>query len=83
MPPKNLIQEQKDNRKNICSDIKKQLTEELDLITNVITGDETWISQNDSETKRQTMHGKSLRMKRRFLVTMQNPAFSHNLKVKF
>jgi len=50
--PKNLTQDQKDNRKNICSDTMERLTEEPDLLTHVITGDETWIFQYDSETKR-------------------------------
>jgi len=39
--PKNNNQNQKDNRKNICSDIMERLTEEPDLLTHVITGDET------------------------------------------
>jgi hypothetical protein len=30
MIPKNLTQEQKDNRKNICSDIMERITEQLD-----------------------------------------------------
>ncbi|KAJ4434182.1 hypothetical protein ANN_22730 [Periplaneta americana] len=37
--PKNLIQEQKDSWKNVCSDIMKRLTEEADLLTHVITVD--------------------------------------------
>jgi hypothetical protein len=49
MVPKNLTQEQKDNRKNICSDIMERITEP-DVLENVITHDETWIFQYDSET---------------------------------
>ena len=37
--PKNLSQEQKDNRKEICSDIMDRLTEEPYLLTEVITCD--------------------------------------------
>jgi hypothetical protein len=37
MVPKNLTQEQKDNRKNICSDVMEQITEQLDVLENVIT----------------------------------------------
>lgn len=57
--PKNLTQEQKDNRKDICSDIVARLADDPDLLTNVITCDETWIFQYDPETKRQSMHWKT------------------------
>jgi hypothetical protein len=57
--PKNLTQEQKDNRKNICSDIMERITEQLDVLENVIACDERWIFQYDSETKRQLMHWKT------------------------
>jgi hypothetical protein len=43
--PKDLTQEQKDNRKNSCSDIMERITEQLDVLENVITCDETWIFQ--------------------------------------
>lgn len=59
MVPKNLTQEQKDNRKAICSDIMERLKEEPDLLTRVITCDETWVFQYDPETKRQSMHWKT------------------------
>jgi hypothetical protein len=59
MVPKNFTQEQKDNQKNMCSDIMEGLTEELDVLENVITCDETWIFQYDLETKRQSMHWKT------------------------
>jgi hypothetical protein len=51
MIPKNLTQEQKDNRKNICSDIMERITEQPDVLENVITCDETWIFQYDPEMK--------------------------------
>lgn len=59
MVPKNLTQEQKDNRMNICSDIMNRLTEEPDLLSKIITCDETWIFQYDPETKCQSMHWKT------------------------
>jgi hypothetical protein len=59
MVPKNLTQEQKDNRKNICSDIMKRITEQLEALENVITCDESWILQYDPETKRQSTHWKT------------------------
>jgi hypothetical protein len=37
MVPKNLTQEEKDNQKNICSDIMEQITEQPDELENVIT----------------------------------------------
>jgi hypothetical protein len=67
MVPKNLTQEQKDNQKNICSDTMERITEQLDVLENVITYDETWIFQYDPETKGQSMHWKiptSPRMKK-------------------
>lgn len=39
MIPKNLTQDENDNWKNICSDIKERLTEKPDLLINVITCD--------------------------------------------
>jgi hypothetical protein len=59
MDPKNLTQELKDNQKNICSDIMKRITEQLDALENVITCDETWIFQYNLETKRQSSHWKT------------------------
>jgi hypothetical protein len=59
MVPKELTQEQKDNRKNICSDIMERVTEQLDVLENVITCDETWIFQYNPEMKRQSMPWKT------------------------
>lgn len=59
MVPKNLSQDQKDNRKNICSDILQMINEQPNLLENVITCDDTWIFQYDPETKRQSMHWKT------------------------
>lgn len=56
MIPKNLTQEQRNNRKNIPSDIMKRLIEEPDLLTNVITCDETWIFHYDLGKKRLSIH---------------------------
>jgi hypothetical protein len=49
--PKNLTQEHKDNWKNIFSDIMERITEQLDVLENVITCDEMWIFQYDLEIK--------------------------------
>jgi hypothetical protein len=67
MVPKNLTHEQKNNQKNICSDIMEQMTQQSHVLENVTICDETWIFQYDPETKRQSMHWKtpnSLRMKK-------------------
>jgi hypothetical protein len=67
MVQKNLTQEQKDNRKNIRSDIMERITEQADVLENVITCDEKSIFKYDPETKRQAMHWKtpnSRRMKK-------------------
>jgi ABC-type xylose transport system substrate-binding protein len=41
MVPKNLTQGQKDNRKNICSNIMERITKQPDVLENVITCEET------------------------------------------
>jgi predicted nucleotidyltransferase len=67
---KTLTQEQKDNWKNFCSDIMEWITEQLDVLQNVITCEEMWIFQYNLETKRQSMHWKtptSPRMKKAWI----------------
>lgn len=54
--PENLNQDQKDNRKNISSDINERLTEETVLLKNVISCDKTGIFRHDRETMRQLIH---------------------------
>jgi hypothetical protein len=53
MAPKKLTHEQKDNWGSICSDIMERIIEQLDVLENVITCDETWTVQCHPETKRQ------------------------------
>lgn len=52
--PKNLTPEQKDNRKEVCSNLLERIETDPDFLTNVITGDESWIFEYDPETKRQS-----------------------------
>jgi hypothetical protein len=59
MVPKNVSQEEKDDKKNIFSDIIEIIAEQLGVLENVTTCDETWIFQCDPETKRQSMHCKT------------------------
>jgi hypothetical protein len=59
-----LTQGQKDNRKNIYSDIVERITEQPDVLENIIIYGETWIFQYDPETKMQLMTPTSPRMKK-------------------
>ena len=53
MVPKNLTTEQKASRKDVCLDLLDCL-EEPEFFNRVITGDESWIMEYDSEIKRQS-----------------------------
>ena len=53
MVPKNLTTEQKANRRDVCLDLLDRLDREPGFFSCVITGDESWILEYDSETKRQ------------------------------
>ncbi|XP_060523192.1 histone-lysine N-methyltransferase SETMAR-like [Cylas formicarius] len=56
MVPKVLTVEQKELRLSICEDMISRIEEEgEDWMSNVITGDESWVFQYDPETKRQSM----------------------------
>jgi hypothetical protein len=57
---KGLTQGQKDNQENICSDIVERITEQPDVLENVITCDEMGIFQYDPQTKRQSVYWKTL-----------------------
>ena len=52
--PKNLSDEQKDNRVLVSREILYRVKSEPDFLQGVITGDETWISEYDPTTKRQS-----------------------------
>jgi len=54
MAPKNLTQDQKDNRRNRCFDFLEQIKNNLSFSERVITGDESWIFEYGPETKRQS-----------------------------
>jgi len=53
MVPKNLSQDQK-NRRDKCFDFLEQIENDLFFLEHVITGEESWIFEYDSETKRQS-----------------------------
>jgi len=59
MVPKVLSDEQKECRKELCSDLLHCIENEPDLLNSIITRDETWILMYDPETKQQSMQWKS------------------------
>jgi histone-lysine N-methyltransferase SETMAR len=60
MVPKNLSEEQKERRLQVCSELLERVQSEGDEFLNkIITGDETWIFQYDPETKRQSQQWKT------------------------
>ena len=59
MVPKLLNDGQKENRVQVCQDILKQLEITPDLLTRVVTGDESWIFKYDPLTERQSLEWKS------------------------
>ena len=59
MVPRLLNDGQKENRVQVCQDILKQLEITPDLLSRVVTGDESWIFEYDPLTKRQSPEWKS------------------------
>ena len=59
MVPRLLNDGQKENRVQVCQDILKQLEITPDLLSRVVTGDESWIFKYDPLTKRQSLKWKS------------------------
>ena len=57
--PKLLNLDQKKNRMLICQDMKQSLADDPDLLSKIITGDETWVYGYDPETKFQSSQWKS------------------------
>jgi predicted transcriptional regulator len=58
MVPKNLSEDQKLNREEMCQNVLEK-TEDPDFLNSVVTCDETWLFQYDPETKRQSMQWKT------------------------
>ena len=54
-----LTSNQKEKLQEICADSLKQIEENPKFLDSVITCDETWVFQYDSDTKRQSMHRKT------------------------
>ena len=53
--PRNLTQQQRDARMSTCADLLEQVEADPQLMDRVITGDKSWFSQYDPETKRQSL----------------------------
>jgi histone-lysine N-methyltransferase SETMAR len=51
MVPKNLSEDQKLNREEMCQNVSKKIEEDPDFLNIVITCDETWLFQYNPETK--------------------------------
>jgi len=51
--PKNLTNEQKENRRNVCLDLLERIENDENILKHAVTGDESWIFVYDPETKRQ------------------------------
>ena len=60
MVPKLLSEDQKERRVTVCEDIIERRKGDPDLLRRVITGDESWIFEYDTETKQQSRQLKSL-----------------------
>ena len=59
MVPRLLNEGQKERRVQVCQDILEQLETELNLLKRVVIGDEPWIFEYNSLTKRQSLEWKS------------------------
>ena len=55
MVPRNLTQQQRDARVNVCAELLKQVEADPQLMERVITGDESCFFQYDPEYKRQSL----------------------------
>ena len=62
--PRLLNDGQKENCVQVCLDIVKQLEITPDLLSRVVTGDESWIFEYDSLTKQQSLEWKSASLPR-------------------
>ena len=63
---------QKERRVLVCQVILKEVETETDMLSRVVTGDESWILELDSLTKRQSLEWKSASSPRPKKVTLFN-----------
>ena len=57
--PRLLSDDQKALRVSVCRELKQQARDDPNFISNIITGDETWVYGYDPETKQQSSQWKS------------------------
>jgi hypothetical protein len=57
--PRLLSDDQKALRVSVCRELKQQASGDPNFISNIITGDETWMYGYDPETKQQSLQWKS------------------------
>jgi histone-lysine N-methyltransferase SETMAR len=57
--PRLLSEDQKALRVSLCRELKQQARDDPNFISNIITGDETWVYDYDPETKQQSSQWKS------------------------
>ena len=62
--PRLLSVDQKQKRLDVCLDLKENSAKDPNFLSNVITGDETWVYTYDQETKTQSSQWKSPRSPR-------------------
>jgi hypothetical protein len=65
MVSKNLSEDQKLNREELCQNVLEKIEEDPDFLNSVVTCYETWLFQYDPETKRQSMQWKTTHSPRR------------------
>ena len=57
--PQLLTEDKKNNRLNVCYDLRDQLENDPQIISKVVTGDETWCYGYDPETKQASSQWKT------------------------
>jgi len=57
--PQFLTEEQKNNRWNVCYNLREQVGNNRQILSRVVTGDETWCYGYDLETKQVSNHWKT------------------------
>lgn len=83
MVPKNLTEEQKQTRVDVCADTLEAIENDPTLLERVITCDESWFFTYDPETKRQSMHWKSSNSPRAKKARMSKSKFKAMMIVFF
>jgi hypothetical protein len=73
MVPKNLNEDQKLNREEMCQNVLEKTEEDPDFLNSVVTCDETWLFQYDPESERQSIQWETTHSPRPKRHEYQNP----------